>query len=395
MPTRRDALFAIGGLTAAGTLGLPGLSLAAAPTDNRLVVIVLRGGMDGLGAIVPYTDPHYADLRPNIGSAKPGEAGGVLDLDGRFGLHPALDRFHQLYRSRQLAVVHAVSTPDRSRSHFDAQDTLENGTGAARGARDGWLNRAIGNLRAKEIGISVGPSTPLVMRGKHPVRSWAPSAIPAASANLMARLDGLYQGDPLFAQTFAQAKRSAGMTASAMPGRRPMRGGRKAFLQMAEAAGRFLALARGPRVASLEMGGWDTHAGQKYRLPRQLESLQDGVEEMRVRLGPAWRKTVIVAISEFGRTARENGSRGTDHGTGGAVFIVGGAVRGGKVFGRWPELAQNALYAGRDLAPTTDLRAVLKGVLSTHLGVGREALDSAVFPDSSNVTAMNGLIRKS
>ena len=163
---------------------------------------------------------------------------------------------------------------------------------------------------------------------------------------------------------------------------------------MSEAAGRFLALADGPRIASLEFGGWDTHAGQKFRLNRQLGALAEGLELLRARLGPAWSKTVVVAVSEFGRTARENGSRGTDHGTGGAVLVVGGSVRGGKVLGRWPGLAPDALYQGRDLAVTTDLRAVLKGVLADHLGIARTTLDGRVFPGSEGVAPMGGLVRK-
>ena len=393
MPTRRDALLSIGGL-AAGTLVLPGLSLAAAPTDRRLVVVILRGGMDGLGAVVPYADRHHAALRPTLGQATVGGPDGLLDLDGRFALHPALAPLHKLYQSGEMAIVHAVGTPDRSRSHFDAQDTLENGTTRARGAADGWLNRAVGSMGGEGLGIAVGPTVPLVMRGNTRVRSWAPSAIPAAGADLMTRAAALYRDDPLFAATFARARRSAGMTATAMPGRRPPRGGIKAFLQMAEASGRFLALTEGPRVASLEFGGWDTHAGQKYRLNQQLKALADGVELLKAQLGPAWRKTVIVAVSEFGRTARENGSRGTDHGTGGAVLLAGGAVRGGKVLGRWPGLAPDALYQGRDLAATTDLRAVLKGVLGDHLGLANAALDGRVFPGSARIMPLGGLVRR-
>ncbi len=393
MPTRREALASLGGLAAASAL-FPGLSLAAVPTDRRLVVLILRGGMDGLGAVVPHADRHHDVLRPNLRLSPPGSPDGVVDLDGRFGLHPALAPLHPLYARGEMAVVHAVGTPDRTRSHFDAQDTLENGTSRARGAPDGWLNRAVGTLAGDGLGIAVGPTTPLVMRGSTRVRSWAPSAIPAAGADLMTRVGRLYRDDPLFAATFARARQSAGMTANAMPGRRPPKGGIKAFHQMAEAAGKFLALADGPRIASLEFGGWDTHAGQKFRLNRQLGALAGGIDLLRMQLGPAWNKTVVLAVSEFGRTARENGSRGTDHGTGGVVLLAGGAVRGGRVRGRWPGLSPDALYQGRDLAATTDLRAVLKGVLEDHLGIARAALDGQVFPGSPHVSPMGGLVRK-
>lgn len=404
MTSRRDFLktgalgAAAGGLTLAG----PGLSFAAAPTDRRLVVVILRGGLDGLSVAPPYGDPDLRALRPRILPPAPGESGGALPLAGDFALHPGLEKIHTLFKQGELAVIQAVGNGGRSRSHFDAQDMLENGTASAKGARDGWLNRALAELEGAartragtgtKLGLSVGGNVPLVMRGETRIRTWSPNGLPPADPSFLGRLETLYRADPMFARAFSEARASAAVAARTM-GRRQRGRGLRQFPYLAGAAGKLLALGDGPRVATLELGGWDTHVNQKGVLNRRLPRLAEGLVNLQSELGAAWGKTVVVLASEFGRTARENGTRGTDHGTAGAVLLLGGAVAGGRVLGRWPGLAADRLYQGRDLMPTSDIRAVFKGVLRDHLGVDAGALATQVFPDSGAVAPMPGLVRR-
>lgn len=400
-PGRRRFLRTAAGTAAAAgafTTFAPGLSLAAAPTDRRLVVVILRGGLDGLAAVPPFGDPDLTALRPNILPPRPGESGGALPLAGGFALHPGLAALAPFWEKRELAVVHAVGLGGRSRSHFDAQDMLENGTVTAKGARDGWLNRALSALEAhgapQKSGLSVGPNVPYVMRGDTAIRTWSPNALPPADPPFMDRLAALYRSDPLIARAFQEARASAGVAARAM-GRRQRGRGLRQFAYLAGAAGKLMAQPDGPRVATLELGGWDTHVGQKGNLNRRLPKLAEGLVKLQEALGPHWQKTVVVLATEFGRTARENGSRGSDHGTGSAVFLLGGAVNGGgRVRGRWPGLGASQLYQGRDLAPTTDIRALFKGVLRDHLGVREGDLANRVFPGSGEIRPMGGLIRR-
>jgi len=393
-PSRRDVLKGAG-LATVAMLAEPSLALAAAPTDRRLVVVILRGGLDGLTAVAPVGDPDYRRLRPRIAVRAPGEDGGGLRLDNRYALHPALAPLHALYEKGEMLAVHAVGTPDRSRSHFDAQDVLENGTARARGARDGWLNRAVGAIGGRDLGLAVGYEVPLLMRGTAAVRTWSPRTLAPVDAPFLAQLARSYSGDPLFARTLAEARHSATAAGQAMGDKRMrQRGPASAFKTLAEAAGKLLATSDGPRIASLSLGGWDSHVNQPGRLRRQFTHLAAGLDVLREALDGAWRHSVVVVISEFGRTARENGTRGTDHGTAGVALLLGGRVHGGRVAGSWPGLSETALFQGRDLAPTTDLRAVLKGVLRDQLGVRTAALDAAVFPASAGIRPMGGLIRR-
>lgn len=393
--TRRHLLLGLGALA----LPLPNLALAAAPTDRRFVFVILRGGLDGIGAVIPYADPDYRALRGEIALPAPGVESGMIDLDGRFGLHPALAPLERLWRAKQLAIVHAVATPYRQRSHFDGQDLLENGTTDPRAKDGGWLNRSIALLgRPKEpnrrLGLAVGGTVPLLLRGEVPVATWAPAQLPDASADFLAKVAQLYRDDrtlgPVLAQGVGAQAMSTEVIGARTVGDTPARGP-GAFKAAAEAAGKLLASPVGPRVAVLELNGFDTHAQQRQRIAGPLTAFADGMVALRDALGPTWSETVVLAASEFGRTAQVNGTLGTDHGTAGVAFVLGGRLNGGRVLGQWPGLATDKLYEGRDLAPTTDLRAVAKALLKDHLGLPEDALGKVVFPESRTVRPLDGL----
>lgn len=409
---------------------------AGAARDPRLVLVILRGAMDGLAAVPPCGDPDYARQREEIAIAPPGSSGGALALDRTFALHPAFAFLHESYAAQELLVFHAVASPYRARSHFDGQDVLENGTEQPHAVGTGWLNRALaalpaspvaaraGSARAgsarQELGIALGQNLPLVMRGPAAVASWAPSRLAALDEETLQRVQDLYSHDPLLAQRLADALAASAMagsatesampgnaaTGSAMPGsmvgpnaaaHAAARGAPGArYVELVRAAAGFLRRDDGPRVAVFDTSGWDTHAnegGAQGQLGQRFAALDQGLRTLRAELGPAWRDTAVVLATEFGRTAAVNGTRGTDHGTATAAFLVGGAVRGGRVIADWPGLSTRALYQQRDLAPTLDLRSVLKGVLHEHLGVAPLALEETVFPQSSGARPMRDLLR--
>jgi len=352
------------------------MSFAAAPGENRLAVIVLRGGMDGLGVVQPYGDRNFNALRGAL-ALTPG--GGLSDLDGFFGLHDGLKDLTPLWAAGELAVAHAVSTPYRDkRSHFDGQDLLENGGGDPGGtlteARDGWLNRALGSIPGAyaQFAISVGATEMLLLEGAQPAASWAPTADLKLAGDERGLLERLYAHDPLF----MDAARDA-MMLDAISGGPDRKGGLSAA-KLAEFAAKML---NGEsRIAAFSIGGWDTHRAQANALNRPLQDLSAAILTLKERLGRNWDRTAVVAVTEFGRTARVNGSNGTDHGTGGAAILAGGAIRGGKVFGRWPGLGERDLYKDRDLLPTADLRRYPAELLAGLFGVGDAALEQAIFP---------------
>lgn len=402
MLNRRLLLQGIGGAGLA--LATPALALAAAPGDRRFVLVILRGALDGLAAVPAYGDPDYKRLRGTLTIAEPGQADGALDLGGRFGLHPALAPLHDFYTRNEMLVIHAVASSYRGRSHFDAQDMLESGVAVPHGARDGWLNRALAALpnatRGERDGLALGQAVPLAIRGKVPVASWAPTDLPEVEPGLMQTIAQLYRNDKLLGpalsqgmkgQVFADQVMNEGNRMNTAPG-----AGRQQFLQAASAAGKLMAPDNGARIAVLDIGGWDTHANQgavRGRLAQVLQTLAEGMKTLADGLGPAWAKTVVLVATEFGRTVQVNGTGGTDHGTGGVAFLLGGAVNGGRVIADWPGLSPARLFEGRDLAPTTDLRAVAKAVLVDHLRLPAAAVDAQVFPSSAGVKPMAKLIR--
>jgi uncharacterized protein (DUF1501 family) len=423
------------GLTSVMTLGGNSLALASAPTEQRFVVVILRGAMDGLSAVVPYGDPGLAALRPELVPPSPGQDKGLLDLGGTFGLHPALARSHELYKANELLVVHAVAGNYRARSHFEAQDYLE--SGADHRMTSGWLNRAVAAMPASarqatdasSCAIAIGASVPLLLRGSQPVANWAPHGFAEPQQSLYQEILNLNQPDPITGPAIAAGLRDRGFgdqiiangqpvagqagagqavaeqngVGQAGPGQvgpmqagpgpdAPRNGGRFAFPALASAAGAMLKAPDGPRIAAMDLGGWDTHTGQTNRMVQPLTQLDSGLDGLKTALGDAWRHTVVMVMTEFGRTARMNGTNGTDHGTATASFVAGGAVAGGRVVANWPGLGSGQLFENRDLAPTTDIRSVAMGILTAHLGLGQADMQ-AVFPGGERAQPMHGLVR--
>lgn len=405
---------------------LPGVAVAGT-RDPRLLVVVLRGALDGLALAAPVGDPDHERLR----GALAGTAGSGLMLDGFFALNPAMPTLHDLYKKREALIVHAVSTPYRGRSHFDGQDVLESGLPGVGRIRDGWLNRALAQLpnagrSEPQKGLALASVVPILMHGAAPVLTWSPKVYGRElTQSTVARLMDLYaQQDPKLAAAFAEGLEidrvavsmagGAGMTGAAKAGGKadgvkpdagkadggmaksaPPAGPLRGFIETAETAARFLTTPGGPRIGAVSVDGWDTHANEGAvtgNLANRLAGLDAGIKAFADGMGPAWKETVVVVVTEFGRTAAVNGTAGTDHGTGTVALLLGGAVRGGRVLANWPGLSEKALYEGRDLAPTTDLRAVLKGVLKDHLGMPDGLLAQTVFPDSAAVRAMPELL---
>ncbi len=390
--SRRTALL---GLTAAWTttgLGSPAsFALANAPGEKRLVVVLLRGALDGMAAVVPYGDPDLVRLRGALLPPEPGKPGGLLDLGGFYGLHPALEGMHELYAAGQLQPIHAVAGPYRSRSHFDAQDYLE--SGADQRLSSGWLNRAVEAMPGHKANtaLSVGVTVPLLLRGPAEVGSYAPTGYQALAPELYARIADLAHDDALLGPVIIEGLKDRGFSASTLAGLQQT-GDRNAVTAVAQAAGKLLAAPDGPRVAAVEAGGWDTHAGQAQRLTAPLKQLDAGLTALKQSMGPAWDHTAVLVMTEFGRTVRVNGTGGTDHGTATVAFVAGGAVAGGKVAGTWPGLKESNLFENRDLAPTTDLRAIAMALLTDHLGIPAAAMP-AIFPGHDGLSHQGGLLR--
>ena len=392
--SRRRALFGLTALSGFG-LAMPGVAFAKAPGERRFVVVILRGALDGLSAVVPYGDPDLAALRPELIPPMPGQENGLLDLGGMFGLHPALVESHAMYQAGEFLVVHAVAGGYRLRSHFEAQDILE--SGGEQRLSNGWLNRAAqlvpdrGGSTAQPRAIAVGASVPLILRGNQAVANWAPHAFTEPRQTLYQSIQSLNQADPLTGPAITAGMRDRGF-GNQMAGETEKGGARFAFPALAKAAGHLLRTADGPRIAALEIGGWDTHTFQMNRIAGPLAQLDAGLGALKSSLGDTWEQTVVLAMTEFGRTARMNGTQGTDHGTATVAFVAGGSVSGGRIVANWPGLGAGRLYENRDLAPTTDLRAVAKGLLASHLGHDNAALN-IVFPGADSIAPMQGLMR--
>lgn len=396
---RRGAMAGLGALFAWSYA--PRISSAAGSRDPRLLVLVLRGGLDGLAAVAPLGDPAFAQLRLGSEMLRPGAA---LPLDNMFGLNRNMPALAEMYGAREALILHAVATPYRERSHFDAQDVLETGfPGLAQGERTGWLNRALlrmprGERLPPPRGLAISPVVPLIMSGRAPIETWQRQTFRYADDDTVARLLDLYEArDARLAEALRLGAALDGIMQADddMEGAARPRDGRLDFAADAAAAARMMARADGPRIAAISYGGWDTHNDQgsvEGRLGRSLAALDRALAALRAGLEPVWRDTVVAVVTEFGRTVRVNGSRGTDHGVGTVALLLGGAVRGGRVLADWPGLSERQLFQGRDLSPTTDLRAVMKGVLAEHLGFDPRLLDSEAFPGSERVPALRGLI---
>ena len=377
------------------------------PGNKRLIVVFLRGAVDGLSVVVPYSEGAYYQQRSTIALARPGQDGGVLDLDGHFGLNPNLAPLMPLWQSGKLAFVQASGSPDPTRSHFDAQDYMESGTPGRKGTPDGWLNRLLGAEppaiahASVTRGISVGATLPRIWAGPNPVANIANGAR-ATKPTLLDRpqvskaFDALYAGDDAMSRAYRESQQSRAevneaMSPSAMDHEQMVaNNGAPLPNGFPDDAGRLAQLMRrdpGVQIAFLALGGWDTHVNQggaKGQLANRLQPLGQGLAELATRLGPVFDDTTILVISEFGRTVRQNGTGGTDHGHGNVMWALGGNIAGGKVYGRWPGIDASALNEGRDLAVTTDFRQVLAGVCMRNLGLPDNKL-ATVFPGFDSV----------
>jgi uncharacterized protein (DUF1501 family) len=377
--------------------------------DPRFLTIVLRGALDGLATVAPVGDPDWTALRGDNALTLDGKAP-ALKLDGFFALNPAMPNLYRMFTAGEAIVVHACATPYRERSHFDGQDLLESGLAKPGPSDSGWLNRALAglapggrvdpkNTKGGKV-FAVGPVTPLIVRGPAPVLSWSPQRAQPASADTVQRLLDLYQHTDVKLAGVLQDH--ANLVAIARAGSMEQKPGgpnpgqvRAYFAEAAGTAAKFLAQPDGPRVGALALDGWDTHSNEgiaQGRLSQLLGALDDALAAVQTNMGSAWRDTVVVLATEFGRTARINGTEGTDHGTATVALLVGGALKGGRVIADWPGLKNADLYENRDLKPTTDLRAVLKGVLKDHLRADERALAENVFPGSGGVKPMVGLV---
>jgi len=406
-PSRRELLLASGTLFA--WAHLPKLARAEG-RDPRFLTIILRGALDGLATVAPVGDPDWLALRGDNALTLDGKLP-ALKLDDFFAVNPAMPNLHRMFEAREAIIIHASATPYRERSHFDGQDLLESGLPKPGASESGWLNRVLAELtpagRVDPKGgklFAVGPVTPLVVRGRAPVLSWSPQRVLLASEDTVRRLLALYRDcDARLAGVLednaklaAAVERSGNGQKPGVPGPGPGPGQVRAyFSEAAGTAAKFLAQPDGPRVGALALDGWDTHFNEgiaQGRLSQLLGALDEALIAIKSNMGPAWRETVVALATEFGRTARVNGTNGTDHGTATVAILVGGALKGGRVIADWPGLKPVNLYQDRDLKPTTDLRAVLKGVLRDHLRADEKALAQTVFPGSEAVKPMAGLV---
>jgi uncharacterized protein (DUF1501 family) len=414
--SRRSLLAGIG--LSVSFLGGSAFAAADGPLSKRkMVVVICRGGMDGLTVSPPVGDPDYAGLRGDV--AVPADQ--ALKLDSTFALHPALTSVHALALKGQARIAPAIASPDRARSHFEAQDVLETGAAQVYGVSSGWLNRTLEVMGPRKVeGLSVGATAPLILRGKVQAASWSPGPGVDETARLPTLLQDLYRTDPLMGPAFARGLETEAMAQAAMPPPAPkvipassdkasmapnMMGpqamvpaapnpkqGREAARSLGATLAGFMVQPSGPRIAAISLDGWDTHAGQVGQLNTRLSYLDAVLDGLNTGLGAEWSNTVVVVATEFGRTARVNGTGGTDHGTGSTALVLGGGLKRGGIIGDWPTLKQTALFENRDVAPSLDLRGLFKGVLGEHMGVERAALEGTVFPDSAGAKAVTGLV---
>ncbi|MFO1254131.1 MAG: DUF1501 domain-containing protein [Sphingomonadaceae bacterium] len=371
-------------ILAAGSAALlaPRIAFARAATTRRLVFVIQRGAADGLATLAPIGDPAYGALRGNLIP----ELADRPQLGGLFALHPALQQIGALYGARQALFAHAVASPYRDRSHFDGQNVLETGGALPYDRKDGWMNRLLGLLPAGSArGLAVSATIPTALRGDVQVSSYAPTALPDASQDLLQRVSAMYAGDAQLHALWEEALQT-----------RAMAGDLAAAGRGAAAAGKLIASLmageQGARVVMVETDGWDTHAGQKARLNNQLGGLDAMLGALQQGLGAAWADTLVMIATEFGRTAAANGTGGTDHGTASLAMLLGGTVAGGRIVADWPGLAQSQLYEGRDLRPTTSLDALIGSAVAGHFGLDPARAVPALFPGSKD-TGIAGLIR--
>jgi uncharacterized protein (DUF1501 family) len=371
------------------TFGFPIVNFAHVRHDGRLVFVLLRGGFDGLAAVVPYGDPGYAALRGGLAF----DTTALVTLDEHFALAPGLAPLKEFWDRDELAVLHAMAIPYRTRSHFDGQAILETGLDRPIGSSDGWLNRLLQVMPGDRAGIAIASGMPRSMTGSHQVQTWSPTQLGVVDDEYLERLATLYRADGKLQGRFEAALQQQDVVGAEPMAGRGVRGGGIASLM--QAAARILKTNTGPNVAAVEFSGWDTHANQGLAggaLDRLLAQLANGLTAFRTELGDAWSNTTVVVMTEFGRTARPNGTRGTDHGTAGAGFVIGPKLARSSVVADWPGLRDGSLYEGRDLKPTLDTRAVLKGAIAATFDLNAQQADR-VFPGSSGVPGLYTMMR--
>ncbi len=372
----------------AAALALPVVTFAQVRQSGRLVFVLLRGGFDGLAAVVPYGDPAYRSLRGAFAYEEPA----LATLNDLFGFAPGLAPLRTFWERDELAVLHAMAIPHRTRSHFDGQAILETGLDKAVGSSDGWLNRLLQVMSGQRAGIAIAAGMPRSLTGPFEVQTWSPAQLGVVDDAFLDRLATLYRADSALHGRF-----EAALQQQSLVGEEPMAGGnarRGGVTPLMQAAARILRQDAGPNIAAMEFGGWDTHANQGMAggaLDRLLGQLAEGLVALRTDMGAAWETTTVVVMTEFGRTARPNGTRGTDHGTAGAGFVIGPRVSRSAVLADWPGLTDQALFEGRDLKPTLDTRAVLKAVIAGTFDLTAAQVER-VFPESSGVPAVPRLL---
>ena len=362
------------------------VKMAKTKSDNILIWLILRGAWDGLNVVAPYGDPHYYKQRPTLGITPDR----LHKIDGLFGFNPALKELHQLYQKNELLFAHAVASPYRSRSHFDGQKILENGT-LKTGETTGWLNRLIAADKQHKA-IAIDRAMPLILQGNARADSWYPNKLNEQQREAELLME-MFANSPKLAQNLEQALKIEAMTMQ-MGADKDQGKNIKAltkqtaiFLKSDDKAS--------PNIAALELGGWDTHANQGImngRLANNLRNLERAILSLKQNLGDKWQKTVIIGCSEFGRAVAENGTGGTDHGTGSALLLAGGAINGGQIITDWPSLKPSSLYEGRDLFPTMDVRSIFKTVLLAHLHIS-EAAVADIFPNSEKTQPLDNIIK--
>jgi len=397
---RRDFFRAAAG-TALFSIGAAGWAVAADGGPRRMIVILLRGAVDGLNVVVPYAEDAYYRERRSIAIAPPGKPDGALRLDEHFGLHPALASVMPLWTERSLAFIHAAGSPDPTRSHFDAQLYIENGTPGQSATKDGWMNRlllALPGPRSPTEAVSIGPTLPRILAGKAPVATLplgpeGARPLPIDQPEIGSAFDRLYAGDDALGQSYREGRTSRAQLIGALATERQIADNGAppptGFPGQAARLARLIHRDPSVRLAAIGLGGWDTHVNQgdhKGQLAGRLRPLGEGLAALAQGLGEAWRDTIIVVLSEFGRTFRENGNGGTDHGHGNVIWVLGEAVKGGRVYGDWPGLAPTQLYQRRDLAVTTDFRTAIAAMLERHMRLTDRQLD-AVLPGAPPASA--------
>jgi len=383
MISRRSFIAAGSAAGTLATLGFPRMAFARANTPRRFIFVIQRGAADGLNIVAPTGDPAYAGLRGDFAQ----DLAAGTRLGSFFTLHPALAEAAKMYADKQALFVHAVASPYRDRSHFDGQNVLETGGSAAYRLHDGWMNRLLGLLPADAAkALALSTTVPMALRGSHEVSSYAQSQLPSPTDDLLTRVSALYASDQQLHGLWSAAMDTRMKAGDPMQG-----GGGQNGAAIGALAAKMLA-GDGARIAMIETNGWDTHSAQRGRLNAQLRSLDQLVAALKTGLGAEWANTLIVVATEFGRTARPNGTGGTDHGQASAAMLLGGAVSGGKVIADWPGLSDGALYEGRDLKPTTDLDALIAGAIAQHYSLEPARVMNSLFPESRESALRQPLI---